>query len=274
MLQPSDYQPKRFFTITYLVTFISWSISAFISYQPGGESLFILFLIPGLVAPFGVALWMILRSPNPLLRKNFRDKVLNLRLIRPVSLLPILLIMPAVVILSAFISTFFGGSIEQIRLAREFSFSVGVAPVLLVLILAASFEELGWRSYAMDSLKINTNYFKATLVFAVLWAGWHLPLFFIKGYYQNEITRQSIWYGLNFFTSIIPLAFIITWICKLNRGSITAAILFHFFINICQEAFQITQNTKCIETGVLMLVAVLVVYFNRPLFFGIPKGEL
>jgi membrane protease YdiL (CAAX protease family) len=56
--------------------------------------------------------------------------------------------------------------------------------------------------------------------------------------------------------SIIPLAFIISWICKSNRGSITAAVVLHFFINLSQEALNITQATKCIETGILALMAI------------------
>lgn len=120
----------------------------------------------------------------------------------------------------------------------------------------------------MDSLTSKFGYFKATAVFAVLWAGWHLPLFFIKDYYQNEITRENLLYGVNFMVSVIPIAFIISWLCAANRGSIPIAIGFHFFINMCQEALQITQVTKCVETVVLFAVAAVVVATNRDLFFG------
>ncbi len=111
------------------------------------------------------------------------------------------------------------------------------------------------------------NYFCATLLFALLWAGWHLPLFFVKGYYHNEIIRMNFIYGINFMVAIVPMAFIISWLCKLNRGSIPVAIVFHFFINICQEAFQITQDTKCIETLVLLMIAAVIVLLDRKLFF-------
>ena len=111
------------------------------------------------------------------------------------------------------------------------------------------------------------NYFTATMIFAGLWAGWHVPLFFIKGYYQNEIATQNLWFAVNFMVSVIPLAFIISWLCRWNRGSIPVAIGFHFFVNICQEALQVTQVTKCIETLVLVLVAVIVVSLNHEMFF-------
>jgi membrane protease YdiL (CAAX protease family) len=272
MKQTTIYKPVQFFILIFAVTWISWFLSAFFSYRENGETIYILFMIPGLAAPFAVALWMILRSKSAAMKKEFIARLIDLKRIKPVSIIPMIVLMPVVVALSALISMQFGQPAGQLQLAEGFSFSVGFIPVLLVLILAASFEELGWRSYAMDSLNEKHNYFTATLIFAGLWAGWHIPLFFINHYYQNEIVRMNILFGVNFFVSAIPIAFIISWLCKLNQGSILIAILFHFFINLCQEALQITQATKCIETGILLLVAAVIVLLNRNMFFEKPEG--
>jgi membrane protease YdiL (CAAX protease family) len=67
--------------------------------------------------------------------------------------------------------------------------------------------------------------------------------------------------------SVFPMAFIIGWFCQKNRGSIIAAILFYFLINISQEAFRIDQITKCIETGVLIVIAISIVILNKEMFF-------
>ena len=61
------------------------------------------------------------------------------------------------VTISAWISLLFGQPLTQLQFAEGFSFSVGMVPVLAVLVLAASFEELGWRSYALDSLSARFN---------------------------------------------------------------------------------------------------------------------
>jgi membrane protease YdiL (CAAX protease family) len=267
MKQSSLYNPVKFFVITYAITFLSWSLAIYTSTLENGESVFILFLIPGMLAPFAAALWMILTSKSPQLKQLFVRRLFNLRLIRPISIFPMILIMPVAILLAGLISLLFGQSSAQFQLAEGFSFSVSVVPSLVVLILAAMFEELGWRGYALDSLQANHTYFNATLIFAVLWAGWHLPLFFINHTYQNEIARQNILFAVNFMVAILPMAFIIGWVWKLNRGSIPAAILFHFFTNMCQEALQITQVTKCIETVVLFLIAAVIVYLNQPMFF-------
>ena len=96
------------------------------------------------------------------------------------------------------------------------------------------------------------------------WAHFH-------AYYQNEIAGQKMLFGINFMVSVLPIAFIISWLCKMNRRSIPIAIGFHFFINICQEALQITQITKCIETGVLIIIALIIVTLNQKLFFEKPE---
>ena len=268
MTQNKLYKPVRFFLITFAITWISWFLAAYFSYQENGESIFVPFMIPGLVAPFLTALILILISGSKEMKKEFKAKLFDLRRINLRSLPAMFLLMPIVVVVSTLISITFGGSVSQLLFAEEFSFTAGMIPVLLILVLAASFEELGWRSYAMDSLSQNFNYFKSTLIFGLLWAAWHLPLFFIKDYYQNEIIRQNVLYGINFFVSVIPMAFIISWLCKLNKGNILIAILYHLSVNLTQEALQITQVTKCIETIVLVLVAAFIVYKNREMFFG------
>lgn len=262
------YKPLKFFFLTFLVTWISWFLSAYFSYSDNKESIYVILMMPGLIAPFVIALWMIFSSKNKNLKQNFIKKLFNLKLIKLSSITAIHFIMPVAVVISILISTLFGQSINQLQLAEKFSFSAGFLPVLLVLFLAASFEELGWRSYAMDSLSVKHNYFNATLIFAILWAFWHLPLFFIKDYYHNELIRTNIIFGVNFMVSILPLAFIISWVCTKNSGSIMAAVLFHFIINISQEALQITQITKCIETIVLIIIAAIILILNKEMFFN------
>lgn len=261
------YRPLKFFLSTYLITWVSWFLAAYFSYQKNGESIYVVLMIPGLIAPFGTALWMILTSKKKQLKKDFVNKLFNIRLIKLSSIPAIFFIMPVTVVISILISILFGQSIDQLQFSKEFSFSVGFAPVLLVLFLAASFEELGWRSYAMDSLRSKHNYFTATLIFAGLWAFWHFPLFFVNNYYQNELIRTNALFAINFMVSVFPMAFIISWLCNKNSGSILIAVLFHFIINISQEALQMGQITKCIETIVLIVIAAIIVIINKKMFF-------
>jgi len=106
------------------------------------------------------------------------------------------------------------------------------------------------------------------MIFSLLWSLWHFPLIFVKDSYQYEIFQNNIWFGVNFFISIIPMGLLISWICAKNGKSILAAILFHLIINLSQEMLNISQTTKCIQTVVLTIIAMGVIVWDKELFFS------
>lgn len=268
MISNYRYDPKAYFIRTFILTYILWLLGAYVSHQDDKSGLYLLFMLLGLMTPFLISVVMIMKSKNPAIKKDFFNRLINPRLIQMKMLPVFLLIMPLSVLISILLSLPFGGSISQFHFAQGFSFSTGIVPVLLLLILAASFEELGWRGYAFDSLQSRYNLFTASIIFSILWSFWHLPLIFVKNSYQYEIFQESIWFGMNFFVSIIPLGIIISWMCIKNRKSVMAAILFHFIVNISQEILAISKTTKCIETLVLTVVAAVIVVVDREMFFS------
>ena len=265
------YKPVRFFLITFLITWSTWFIAAWFSHQPGMEGMQLLFMVPGLFAPFIAVLAMILGRKNQGLWKDFINR-LSLKRIKAGTLPVILLVMPFALFLATAVSLLFGQSAQQFQLASEFQIMDGeVLLSLLILFLAPTLEELGWRGYGVDSLRSKSNPFKTTLIFAVLWAFWHLPLFFIKGYYQNELWNTSIVYVINFFISILPATILMNWMYYKNNRCITASILFHFMLNLFSVLFQTEQFTKCIITVILLVISIIVIAAERKLFFGKPE---
>lgn len=269
MTKVYQYKTMIYFSITFLATFALWFAGAYVSFQEDKEGLYMLFMLPGLLAPFLISLVMIFTSKNSYLKKDFINRLINIKLIQP-SMLPVMIfLMPLAVLASITLSLLLGGSVSQFQFAEGFSFSSGFVPVLVLLLLAASFEELGWRGYAFDSLQSRYNsYLMASIVFSILWSFWHFPLVFVKDSYQYEIINENIWYGVNFFVGIIPMGIIISWVCIKNGKSVIAAILFHFIINISQEILAISQTTKCIETVVLTVVAIGIIIMDKELFFS------
>jgi membrane protease YdiL (CAAX protease family) len=268
MISNFAYKPVSYFFTTFFATYALWFAGAYVSFQEDISHLYMLLMLPGLMAPFFISVVMIWTSKNSELKTDFVNRLINPRLIRLKTLPAFLLIMPLSVLASIIISLSFGESISQIRVSDSFSFTSGFVPVLLLLLLAATFEELGWRGYAFDSLQSRYNYLTASIIFSLLWSLWHFPLIFVKGSYQYEIFHQNIWFALKFFISIIPMGVIISWVCIKNRKSVIAAIVFHFVINISQEILEITQTTKCIQTVVLAIVVVLIVAMEKEMFFS------
>ncbi len=268
MIPKYKYKPRIYFIATFIATYCFWLAGAYASFHDDKSGMYMLFMLPGLMAPFLISLVMIFKSKDPDLINDFVNRLINIRLIRLKMLPALLLIMPLTVLVSIVLSLPFGGSVSQFQFAEGFSFSSGFVPVLFLLLLAAGFEELGWRGYAFDSLQSRYTYFKASIVFSILWSLWHFPLIFVNNSYQYEIIHQSIWFGVNFFISIIPMGVIISWMCIKNGKSVLVAILFHFVINLSQEILAITQFTKCIETLVLIVVAAVIIVLDKDMFFS------
>jgi len=265
------YKPIRFFTLTFFVTWVCWFAAPHLGDPESGNAIFLVLMLVGLLAPFASALYLTISSGNEAQQREFLEKLLDIKLIRPSSISLFLILFPASMIVSILISTMVGYSFDQFTIAEEFSFTVGAVPTLLFLLLAACFEELGWRGYAIESLNCNRTYSAATAMFSVLWSLWHLPMFFIPHSYQAELLQEDLLLAVNFFVSIVPLAFIISWFCKKNGGSILGAVLVHSIVNFTQEFFQVSPYTKCIQTLVLIVIAVIFVVADKEAFFGVDE---
>jgi hypothetical protein len=263
----AKYDAKKYFTYTFIVTTIFWAIGAYYSFEPNNQ-FYVVFLLLGLMVPFVIALIFIYKGKNELLKQEFKTKFTNFKDIDKKTLPFFFFLMPLSVIISIGISLLFGESTQQFTLSQNFSFSTGAIPVLLLLLLAATFEELGWRGYGFESLEQKFNFFYASLLFSVLWSAWHLPLSFVNNSYQYMVFQESIFHGINFYLSIIPLGFIISWIWVKNSRNIPMAIAFHYIINLSQEMFEITQTTKMIQTIILTIIAIIIVYNEKELFFN------
>jgi membrane protease YdiL (CAAX protease family) len=261
------YRPLRFYVTVFALTWAVWFAAAIAGTKGVGEGLTTTLMLLGLITPATTAIVTIFTSKSPELKKDFKEKMLGAFRVKPLVVLLSILIFGAVIASSILLSTLFGQSLSQFSFVGGFSFSIGGVPTLLTLILTALFEELGWRGYAEDSIASHCSWWKESLVFGVVWALWHLPLFLIPGTYHWEIFQQSPWFMVNFFVSVMPLGFLFTWVYVKNNRSIFACMFFHFAVNFLQEQIAMTQVTKCVETGVIYVAAVIIVATNKDLFF-------
>ncbi|MES9831952.1 MAG: type II CAAX endopeptidase family protein [Candidatus Thiodiazotropha sp. DIVDIV] len=261
-----NYKGKNYFQMVFIGTFLLWGVGGFMSFSPDWMDYFMLPMLIGLMMPAIVAIGFIWFQPESGIKRDFTQRLLNIRLVRPVVFLLSLCLMPLSVVLSILISLAFDGSIEQFQVSEAFSFSSGFVPVLLLLFVAAVFEELGWRGYGFESLEKGRSFLAASLIFGVIWSLWHLPLLWVNHSYQYEIYQQSPWYAVNFYLGTAVLGVIISWVCHINQRSILVAILFHFIVNLSQEMLSMTQQTKSIQTFVLIGFAVVIVMNQWSLF--------
>lgn len=263
------YHPVWFFLITILIALALGGITAYLSNQKGMEQIQMLLLLFGLCVPCITAIAMIYTSHNETLIQDFWARLFLFK-ISPSYLLVILLLMPCTVFLATGISLAFGYSSDQFSIANQFSVMKGwaILGIVIPFVLAPIIEELGWRGYGVDSLRAYFNLFTTSVLFGVLWAVWHLPAFFIKGYYHNQLWDLGILYVINFFVSVFVVAILMNWIYYKTGRSIPAVILFHSVLNISSILLKTEPFTKCIVTVLLCVVSILVIVYDRDFFFN------
>jgi len=87
-------------------------------------------------------------------------------------------------------------------------------------------EEIGWRGYALPRLGAKYGYGIGSAILGVLWALWHLPVFFMlpgNGNYGQSFPL--------FFAGVIPLSIAFGWLFVNSKGSILLAMLMHAAVN-------------------------------------------
>lgn len=263
------YHPVHFYLITISIALILGPVAVYLSNHAEMGKFLLPVLLFGLCVPCITALVMIYGSQNELLIQDFWERLLLFKIALP-YLAVILFLMPCIAILATGISLFFGYSTEQFLITSEFSVMKGWAifGVIIPLILAPIIEEIGWRGYGVDSLRAYFNLFTTSLLFGSLWALWHLPLFFVKGYYHNQLINLGNIYVLNFFVSVFVVALLMNWIYYRTDRSIPAVVLFHSVINLSSLLLKTEPFTKCIATVLLGVISIILIIYDRNFFFS------
>ena len=255
------------------IPWILWLTAGYLSHRPDRtnamDAAILLLELMGLLAPVAIAAVLIVRAG---LVPDVVHRLVNLRQMRPGFALLALFGLPAALIFATVISVLLGYSPDQFQLRGGFTFSAGLLPAWVPLALAAIVEELAWHSYGTDALAARWSVWKTSIVFAVIWAVWHLPLSSIEGYYQAEVVETGWLATVNFLVSIFPFMIFVSWVYFRCGRSVIVAIVFHLAANFGNEILMTHPDTKAIQTAVLLVVSAFVLWRERALFFTRPKN--
>ena len=116
-------------------------------------------------------------------------------------------------------------------------------------------EEFGWRGYALPALSQHIGWRWASLAIGVVWAAWHLPLFWMPG------TAQAALPLLPFLAGTVALSVVFARLAVNTRFSVLPAILLHGAINAGSWALPVTPQSGddgpyLIVTGLLLITAI------------------
>lgn len=106
---------------------------------------------------------------------------------------------------------------EPIRMMSEAG--AGFLLLVLVRLVTAAGEEIGWRGHLLPLLQARLSALDASLVIAVIWGVWHLPLLIGNGVEGSIIALRLV--------STIGGAVMFTWLFNNTGGSVLAVTLLH-----------------------------------------------
>jgi len=129
---------------------------------------------------------------------------------------------------------------------------------LLVPGIGGTWEEPGWRGYALPKLQGGHSALLASLILGVVWAFWHLPLMVIG---QIPLSDSVF---------IVAWAVVLTWVFNNTSGSVLIAMLMHNIHNVAGGYFSaMFSGADWVRQGWLLAalwcaVAAIVVVVNGP----------
>ncbi len=149
---------------------------------------------------------------------------------------------------------------------------VGVVGLLAVLVLVNGYgEETGWRGFALPRLQRRFGPVTATLVVAVIWAGWHVPQFFVLASYEQFRSPML----LVFVVGLTGGSVVTAWLYNRTGGSVLAVAVWHGLYNGAGATAAATGGVGVLSAVVWTLVVgnavVLLVLERRARRLGRPS---
>lgn len=123
--------------------------------------------------------------------------------------------------------------------------AVGV--VLVVFLVNGVGEETGWRGFAVDRLLPRRGLTNTALIVGIVWAGWHLPMFWI-----DETFRSMGVIAVGWAVGLIAASVVLAWIYVRTGRSILLVAAWH-------AAFNLTAATEATGNVVGVITTTLVV---------------
>jgi membrane protease YdiL (CAAX protease family) len=131
-------------------------------------------------------------------------------------------------------------------------------PGIILIFFGGGSEEIGWRGVLQPELEKKMPLIPATLIVAVIWTVWHIPLWFINGTTQAEVNL------LLFFIGILGSSFALAAVRRIS-GSVFLCIIIHCATNSLQGTWPIQDDlkTKLSTTIALILFSLYIVYGQK-----------
>lgn len=219
----------KFFVAAYLFSWVIWGIAVYITNftNINVSWLPIVIIIIGAFGPSVTAVWLTHKNGEKGAVKKLLKRGLQIKTI-PVWIWISMFIVPAMSWAGSMFYFQYSGVEASFNYAGLLFFPFSA---LIMIVGGPLQEEFGWRGYALDRMQKKYSALVASIILGIIWAAWHLPLFFIVGSAQQGIDLPF------YFVSLIGISIIMTWFYNNSKASILVALLAHAIINSMSELF-------------------------------------
>ena len=119
-------------------------------------------------------------------------------------------------------------------------------------------EEIGWRGYALPRLTTRFGLGAASVILGILWACWHLPLFYIL---SGDTVGQ---YFPLYMLQVTALSVAMSWLYVRTGGSLLLVMLMHAAVNNTKD---IVPSAEALATDPWALSHSLVAWLTASLLW-------
>ena len=180
---------------------------------------------------------------------------------------------PLLMVLAAATNLVWGGILPP----SPFSGQVwmAAASVLIMFLFGGPLgEEFGWRGYALPALQERFGWRIASLLLGMVWAAWHLPLFYVANAVQSHLPM-----GL-YALSVVASSVLFAWLFNRSRGSVVPVLILHTAVNAWSVIIPVmalpdgsNQRPFQIVVGIQVLVAIALLWRGEQILSNVLSRE-
>jgi membrane protease YdiL (CAAX protease family) len=268
MASASGWQtsPWLYFILALGWSWLFWLPVAFTGIDISGSSGKVLFII-GIFGPAVSGIFLTYLTGDQQERREYWNRLTSFTRIRPGWYAIIILIAPVCSVLAILTGFMIKGNKPSLDTAMSYvNHPSTIIPFAVVTMIYGPLpEELGWRGYALDRLQKKWSALASSLVLGVIWAVWHMPIFFMRGSLLSEVLPLwSTQFWVSMGPGILATAVVMTWIYNNTQCSTLAAILFHFMMNFTIEFLRLPGDIKPYQFVWLTVIAIVVTLVYGP----------
>lgn len=165
------------------------------------------------------------------------------------SLYGLVLVIPLVILLTAFIiTTPFQNLIHHMKSVSWISYLI---LFIYMIFLGGGLEEPGWRGYMLDLSLTKHQLFGSTIMVGLVWVFWHTPLFFIPLLSQKNIPFHLYLINGLFFSLMLSMMYVV------SKRNIWLMIVLHAGYNTMLNFYPFTQDQQYTFNDVVLATAVV-----------------